>query len=103
MTPPAVSLLKRQFKVGTLLLDDPAPDASPEEAIQYYAAAYPFLTAATLDEGVVQGDAMIYTAQRPPAHTKGVGPARDTAAREPVPAPAEADREFLAHASGQTV
>lgn len=61
----------RKFRVGATLLPDPAPELAPEEAIKLYHGTYPHLAFCTLEEGGVEGDALIYVAQKPVAQTKG--------------------------------
>lgn len=71
MTAPSVTSLVRRFKIGATLLNDPAPELPPEEAIRLYIPNYPFLATATLGEPELHGDCLIYPAQKPEIQTKG--------------------------------
>ncbi len=59
-----VKNLERKFtfkKDGTLVtLDDPNPDFTVEEVMQYYGGQYPELTTAVLDEPKVEGSTATY-------------------------------------------
>lgn len=61
----------RKFRIGATLLPDPAPDASPEDAIKLYEATYPHIAFCTIEETGVEGDALIFEVRKPPAQTKG--------------------------------
>ena len=63
--------LTRKFRIGAALLDDPAPDLSPAEAVRLYEATYPHIAHCSVEEGGVEGDALIYNVVKPPAQTKG--------------------------------
>lgn len=63
--------LTRKFKIGAVLLVDPAPALPPEDALRLYAASYPFVTSATLSDPVVEGDALVYAVNKQAATTKG--------------------------------
>jgi PRTRC genetic system protein C len=60
-----VTKLKRQFtfkKDGTLVtLEDPNPDFSVEEVMQFYGGQYPELTTATMDAPKVEGRTAVYS------------------------------------------
>lgn len=62
---------KRVFKMGSVRLEDPSPNLSPEEAIKLYAGSYPHLRTATLSEGHLEGEELVYEVIKPPATTKG--------------------------------
>lgn len=59
-----VKNLERQFtfkKDGTIVtLDDPNPDFSVEEVMQYYGSQYPELTTATFEEPKIEGNKATY-------------------------------------------
>jgi len=63
--------LTRKFKIGAVLLDDPAPTLSPEDALRLYSSSYPFVASATLSDPVVEGDALVYAVNKQAATTKG--------------------------------
>lgn len=65
--------LSRKFRIGAALLDDPAPDLTPEEAVRLYEATYPHIAHCSVEEGGVEGDVLIYNVVKPPAQTKGSG------------------------------
>lgn len=71
MTEATVSPLVRKFKVGSVVLDDPAPDEAPSDAVQYLAAAYPVIEQCSMDDGAIDGDTLVYTLTKPAATTKG--------------------------------
>ncbi|MDO9140047.1 MAG: PRTRC system protein C [Methylococcales bacterium] len=50
----------RIFKMGAVRLADPAPDLSPEEAIQLYAASYPHLAHVELNGPELIGEELHY-------------------------------------------
>jgi PRTRC genetic system protein C len=50
----------RVFKMGAIRLADPAPDLSPEEAINLYAASYPHLANVELNEPELVGEELHY-------------------------------------------
>ncbi|OJY95726.1 MAG: hypothetical protein BGP25_15785 [Lysobacterales bacterium 63-13] len=64
----------RKFRIGATLLPDPAPDATPEDAIKLYHATYPHIAFCTLENVGVEGDALIFEVRKPPAQTKGADP-----------------------------
>lgn len=66
-----IQRLVRRFKIGATVLADPAPDLEPLAALRLYEPTYPFLAHATLDEGSIEGDQLVYTVRKPPAQTKG--------------------------------
>jgi len=61
----------RVFKMGAVRLADPAPDLSPAEAVKLYAAAYPHLSNAQLDEPQLIGEELHYAIKLEPVKTKG--------------------------------
>jgi PRTRC genetic system protein C len=63
--------LTRKFKIGPVLLDDPAPSLPPEDALRLYASSYPFVTSASLGDPVVEGGSLVYTVSKQAATTKG--------------------------------
>lgn len=63
--------LTRIFKMGSLELDDPNPQAEPLEALRLYAKAYPVLANATLDEPSIDGERLVYAVVKPQGKTKG--------------------------------
>ncbi len=64
---------KRQFKMGSILLDDPAPDERPEDALQYYAVNYPHLAQAKLADPSpsADGQTLVFEVIKPTVNTKG--------------------------------
>lgn len=68
---PAVTHLRRRFRMGATLLDDVASDWTPEQVLAAYVPNYPFLQGATLAEPVVEGDTLVYEIRKPATHTKG--------------------------------
>lgn len=56
--------IKRVFKLkkgGNMLqLDDPNPDMSPNEVMDFYSMTYPELTTATLHGPVIEEDCAVY-------------------------------------------
>lgn len=65
--------LSRKFRIGAVLLNDPAPDKSPEEAVREYVATYPHIANCRVEEAGVEGDALVFNVVKPPAQTKGNG------------------------------
>ncbi|WP_082885348.1 MULTISPECIES: PRTRC system protein C [Methylomonas] len=63
--------LTRVFKMGSVRLEDPAPNLPAEEAIAFYAAAYPHLQQATLSEPEVVGEELHYAVHTQAVKTKG--------------------------------
>jgi PRTRC genetic system protein C len=61
----------RIFKMGAVRLADPAPDKSPQEAIKLYAASYPHLANAELDEPQLIGEELHYVIKLEAVKTKG--------------------------------
>jgi len=61
----------RTFKIGSVLLPDPAPDLSPEEAVKLYALNYPVVANGDLEGPEMVGDTAEYTVTPPPVKTKG--------------------------------
>jgi len=61
----------RIFKMGAVRLADPAPDMSPQEAIKLYAASYPHLVNAELDEPQLIGEELHYVIKLEAVKTKG--------------------------------
>ena len=61
----------RIFKMGSVRLADPAPDMSPQEAIKLYAASYPHLANAELDEPQLIGEELHYVIKLKAVKTKG--------------------------------
>ena len=61
----------RIFKMGAVRLADPAPDMSPQEAIKLYAASYPHLAHAELDEPQLIGEELHYAIKLEAVKTKG--------------------------------
>lgn len=52
--------VKRQFKHGNRQLDDPDPDMTPEEVMQFYAGTYPELTTSNVHGPKMEGDVAVY-------------------------------------------
>ena len=61
----------RVFKMGAVRLADPAPDMAPQEAIKLYAASYPHLANAELDEPELVGEELHYAIKLEAVKTKG--------------------------------
>lgn len=61
----------RVFKMGAVRLQDPAPNLSPSEAVKLYAASYPHLANATLQEPTLVGEELYYVINLEPVKTKG--------------------------------
>jgi len=57
--------------MGAVRLADPAPDMSPQEAVKLYAASYPHLSNAALDEPQLVGEELHYSVRLPDVKTKG--------------------------------
>jgi hypothetical protein len=66
-----ITTLQRQLRIGATVLPDPAPDKPAEEAFRMYSGTYAFLEVATIRQVGVEGDIMVYEAEKPPAQTKG--------------------------------
>ncbi len=65
--------LPRIFKYGQLVLDDPDPDASPDEVVEFYSEIYTDLRRKVgIDGPDIEDDAMVYTI-RTEVGTKGGG------------------------------
>lgn len=52
--------VKRQFKHGNRQLDDPDPNMTPEEVMQFYAGTYPELTTSNVHGPKMDGDVAVY-------------------------------------------
>ena len=52
--------VKRQFKHGNRQLDDPDPNMTPEEVMQFYAGTYPELTTSNVHGPKMEGDVAVY-------------------------------------------
>lgn len=63
--------IRRVFRFGATQLDDPNPTLSPAEALRLFTASYPFLAHATIDEGTLDGDTLVFTIHKPAVQTKG--------------------------------
>lgn len=61
----------RQFRVGATNLPDPDPSLAPVQVLEMYAANYPALRFAVLDEPTVEGDVLVYVARMPQVQAKG--------------------------------
>lgn len=90
-----ITPLIRRFKFGATLLDDPAPNLPPEEALKLYALNYPVLASARLGEPEVTADVIQYPVLKPEVQVKGSGADLDAAeaalrawAQASAPAPA---------------
>lgn len=71
---------ERVFQLGSMTLEDPDPEAAPEEALSHYQASYPALAHCTLATPREEGGRLVYEVQRPPATTKG----RDASEGDPL-------------------
>lgn len=72
--PPTASTVIRPvrvFKMGSVRLADPAPELPPLEALRLYAAPYPHLAQAELDEPQLIGEELHYAVKLEPVKTKG--------------------------------
>ncbi len=52
--------VKRQFKHGNRQLDDPDPNMTPEEVMQFYAGTYPELTTSNVHGPKMEGETAVY-------------------------------------------
>lgn len=52
--------VKRQFKHGNRQLDDPDPEMTPEEVMQFYAGTYPELTTSNVHGPKMEGEVAVY-------------------------------------------
>lgn len=52
--------VKRQFKHGNRQLDDPDPNMTPEEVMQFYAGTYPELTTSNVHGPKMEGEVAVY-------------------------------------------
>ena len=52
--------VKRQFKYGNRQLDDPDPEMTPEEVMQFYAGTYPELTTSNVHGPKMEGEVAVY-------------------------------------------
>ena len=74
-------VLERVFRVGSMILPDPDPSASPEQALAYYYEARPSLRHCTIGDPIVEDGRYVYPLHKPAATTKGGdGDADDEAA-----------------------
>lgn len=69
----AAVITKRVFKVGSVVLDDPAPGSALEEAVRMLSRNYPQFRSYKLyeEDGVPDGDQLVYTLKTPPAKDNG--------------------------------
>lgn len=89
--------LIRRFKFGATLLDDPAPNLSPEEALRLYIPNYPALASARLGDPEVTSELIVFPVVKPEVQVKGTTTDLDAAeaalrgwAQAPAPSPATA-------------
>jgi len=61
----------RIFKLDSVELADPAPDKSPLEAMKLWAHHYPIIATATLSDGRLVGERLVYEIEKPPVASKG--------------------------------
>lgn len=65
--------LTRKFKIGATLLDDPAPDLPPKDAVMLYASNFPFIATSTVSDPVLDGETLVFTVRKPEVQVKGLG------------------------------
>lgn len=66
--------LYRRFKLGSTLIDDPAPDEPVEQSARYLEKAYPVIARCMVsEEPTVEGEYLVYELIKPAATTKGQG------------------------------
>lgn len=65
--------LKRVFKLGTMRLEDPCPGGKLDEAVRILSRNYPQYRSYRLyeEDGVVEGDAIVYAMETPPVKVNG--------------------------------
>lgn len=68
-----IEAVPRVFKLGPTLLEDPDPEASPEDALKLYVPSHPALAHCALSEPRLEADRLVYEVIRPTATTKGRG------------------------------
>ena len=65
-------LIERIFEYSGMRLNDPDPTMNPEDVKNFYAAVYPELSQAVIEEPVRRGDTLVYAIKRA-VGTKGGG------------------------------
>ena len=65
--------LPRVFRLGSMLLDDPCPDRPLGESVRTLSRNYVQFRSYRLyeEDGVVEGDKLVYTMRTPPAKDNG--------------------------------
>lgn len=72
MSESVIERARRKFLLGTLELDDPAPELPPEEALNLFALNFPQVRGAVLGAPEVRGDGLlVYRVERAEVKTKG--------------------------------
>jgi len=71
MNEPVIFQPERVFRMGSIELADPAPEASPEDALRLYIPNYPHLQNAQLGEPIIEEDRLVYPIEKPEVQTKG--------------------------------
>jgi hypothetical protein len=66
-----ITVLKRVFKAGPLVLPCLNSALAPEASLKLYESSYPFLRHVTLAQPTVQGDSLVYEVEKRPVDTKG--------------------------------
>ncbi|MBO9471125.1 hypothetical protein J7355_13570 [Endozoicomonas sp. G2_2] len=64
-------VMTRVFRLASLELDDPDPQASPEEALTHWESSYPILAHASLAAPSIEGNTMVFDVIKPKGETKG--------------------------------
>ena len=64
-------VLKREFHLGQLVLEDPNPDWSPKEVLDSYAPTFPLLSQCRVGEPEVRDGVLVFPIERPAVTTKG--------------------------------
>ena len=78
----SVKTLPRQFKYGSLTLEDPNPDWTVEEVKEHYSQVYQDLISATVEGPEVTETALVYEFEKA-YRTKGITIEEIAAGREP--------------------
>ena len=73
MTHSQLAPLKRVFKLGSLKLDDPAPNGDFDNSVRLLAKNYPQFRMSKLyeEDGMPCGDELVYELKLPPAKDNG--------------------------------
>ena len=66
-----IAIATRVFRMNSLELPDPDPSLPPDDVRMLYANSYPFLATASVSEGRLERDQLVYEFEKADAKSKG--------------------------------